>query len=63
MTQNASPRPRRGLALMYVGVAALLTGVSAHFLTDADAWRLLTLAGGVVQTAGWMLYARDGRQS
>ena len=62
MSQSIPSRPRRGLVLVFAGVAAVLVGANAHFLTDVAAWRLLILAGGAAQAAGWLVFVRDGRQ-
>ncbi|MGW9079651.1 hypothetical protein [Streptomyces kronopolitis] len=63
MSESSASRPRRGLVLVFAGIAALLVGVNAHFLTDNALWRVLTVAGLLLQGAGWVLFVRDGRQS
>lgn len=63
MSDSFASRPRRGLVLVFAGIAAVLVGVSAHFLTDNATWRVLTVAGALLQGAGWVLFVRDGRRS
>ncbi|MFH8685120.1 hypothetical protein [Streptomyces lydicus] len=59
----AASRPRRGLVLVFAGIAAFLVGTTAHFFTGHAAWRVLAMAGLFLQAAGWVLFIRDGRQS
>ncbi|MGW9079681.1 hypothetical protein [Streptomyces kronopolitis] len=63
MKNSSASRPRRGLVLVFAGIATVLVGVNAHSLTDNAAWRVLTVAGALLQGAGWVLFVRDGRQT
>ncbi|WP_329174685.1 hypothetical protein OG754_18410 [Streptomyces decoyicus] len=63
MTNSFATRRRRGLVLVFAGIAAVLVGANAHFLTNNATWSVLTVAGLLVQSAGWVLFVRDGRQS
>lgn len=52
---------RGALVLVFVGIAAALTGSVLAFLTDEPTWRFLTAGGGFVQVTGWVLYSRGRR--
>ncbi|WP_407552731.1 hypothetical protein QOM21_22760 [Streptomyces sp. Pv4-95] len=62
MSYSSASRSRRGLVLVFAGIAAVLVGVNAHHVTDDATWNGLTVAGLFVQGAGWVLFVRDGRQ-
>ncbi|MFD5734371.1 hypothetical protein ACFWIY_16245 [Streptomyces sioyaensis] len=63
MSESSASRPRRGLVLVFAGIAAFLVGTSAYFLTGDTTWRVLTVAGLLLQGTGWVLFVRDGRKS
>ncbi|UZJ31009.1 hypothetical protein [Streptomyces endophytica] len=58
-----TPHPRRGLVLVFVGIAVFLVGTLAHAVTGNASWRVLAGVGLLLKGAGWLLFARDGRQS